>query len=215
MADSRIKPIDEPKDTGRVEAFSDGVFAIAITLLILEIKVPLEASDSSALLRALRDLWPSYLAFVTSFATVGIMWINHRTLFKSVRRINHGLLVYNGLLLMVITFVPFPTALFAAYIDKPGAEAAAIVYSGTFMAVSIFYNLLWWHIAYFGKLLVEGSPAISVTNVTRAYILAFVAYTIAMLLALVNVFFSFGLIMLLAVYFALPPRMSGIQRDEP
>ena len=96
------------KETGRVEAFSDGVFAIAITLLILEIKVPKLSHDSppAALARALLDLWPSFLAFLLSFFAILIMWINHHGLFNMVRRVSPGFLYANGFLLLFVSFVP-------------------------------------------------------------------------------------------------------------
>ena len=107
------------KETSRVEAFSDGVFAIAITLLILEIKVP-------HLLHALLAEWPSLLAFVLSFSAVLVMWINHHGLFNLMQTIDRRSLVANGLLLLLVTFVPFPTAVLAAYIDQEAAHAAAV-----------------------------------------------------------------------------------------
>ena len=111
------------KETGRVEAFSDGVFAVAITLLALDIHVPrLDTLPPGGLGPALLALWPTLLAYVTSFATILITWINHDRLFEQIRRKDHGLLVYNGLLLMVITLFPFPTALLAEYLPHPGAE---------------------------------------------------------------------------------------------
>ena len=106
MEPSHSSRADE-KETGRLEAFSDGVFAIAITLLILEIHVPKEV-EKGGLAPALLAEWPSYLAFVSSFAIIGIMWINHHRMFEFVRRIDQTLLLLNGLLLLAITFIPFP-----------------------------------------------------------------------------------------------------------
>jgi TMEM175 potassium channel family protein len=99
------------KETGRVEAFSDGVFAIAMTLLVLNIKVP--TANPGNLGTLLWQQWPSYLAFVISFAFIGIMWVNHHRLFVHIRRIDHMLLVLNGALLLGVTAVPFPTAVLA------------------------------------------------------------------------------------------------------
>jgi uncharacterized membrane protein len=100
-------------DTARTEAFSDGVFAIAITLLVLDIKVPHDLPENTSLLRALLNQWPIYMAFLTSFATIGIMWLNHHRMFRYIRRVDHWFLVLNGLLLLGVTFVPFPTSLAA------------------------------------------------------------------------------------------------------
>ena len=117
----------EEKETGRVEAFSDGVFAIAITLLILELKVPhlAEGSGSRSLAAALLARWPSYLALVTSFFAILIMWANHHAMFNLIRRVNAPFLYANGFLLFVVTLVPFPTALLAEYFERPAAPLAA------------------------------------------------------------------------------------------
>src|SRR5262249_42578260 len=101
---------EELRESERLEAFSDGVFAIAITLLVLELKVPPRDADLAA---ALLSGWPSYVAFLTSFATIGIMWLNHHRLFTTIRRVDHGTLVLNGLLLLGVTALPFPTAIVA------------------------------------------------------------------------------------------------------
>jgi len=132
------------KETGRVEAFSDGVYAIAITLLVLELKVPHVATQAE-LARALVAQWPSYAALVTSFATIGIMWINHHTLFGLIRRVDHGLLIWNALLLLGTTVVPFPTALVAATLGHPGASLAAAVYSGVYLVIALLFTGLWRH----------------------------------------------------------------------
>src|SRR4030095_6496903 len=99
--------------------------AIAITLLVLEIKVPREAGSSTALMRALVHQWPSYLALVTSYATILIMWVNHHRLFMHIGRSDDRLLFFNGLLLLGIVVVPFPTALVAEYLGHPGQALAA------------------------------------------------------------------------------------------
>src|ERR1700733_6269644 len=106
------------KETGRLEAFSDGVFAIAITLLALELKVPAiwETNGkytSEALAAGLAHEWPSYFAFITSFFTVLIMWVHHHAIFRLVKRVDVTLLFANGFLLMLVTVVPFPTAVVA------------------------------------------------------------------------------------------------------
>jgi uncharacterized membrane protein len=135
----------EEKETGRIEAFSDGVFAIAITLLVLELKVPhLPAGGAEGSLgRALAAQWPSYVALVTSFFTILVMWANHHRIFDLVRRADAPFLYANGLLLLVVTVVPFPTALLAEYFRKPGASTAAAVYAGTFVLCGVAFQLLW------------------------------------------------------------------------
>src|ERR1022692_4026699 len=140
------------KETGRLEAFSDGVFAIAITLLALELKVPQIWSGSvggvppgaSQLASGLAHQWPSYFAFVTSFFTVLIMWVHHHIIFRLVRRTDATLLFANGFLLMLVTLVPFPTAVVAEYLRTPAAPAACTFYAGFFVLISIGFLLLRW-----------------------------------------------------------------------
>lgn len=191
--------------TGRVEAFSDGVFAIAVTLLILDIKVPRELPEGASLTASLLGQWPAYLAFVISFATIAIMWINHRRLFTLITRSDHTLLVLNSLLLLGVTFVPYPTAVLSEYMGTPQGAAAAILYSGTFAAIAILFNLL-WHFALRHGLLGEHVAPTSAMAVTRQYLFGPLIYGGAALLALVSVPASVGLNLLLALFFALPER---------
>lgn len=119
-------------DTDRTEAFSDGVFAIAITLLILEIRIPdLGTGDAGpGLWVALAALWPSYLAFALSFFTILIMWINHHEIMRLVRRVDYPFFFANGLVLLTVTFVPFPTAVLARHLATSEATAAVAFYCG-------------------------------------------------------------------------------------
>ena len=118
------------RPTDRLEAFSAGVIAIAITLLVIEIRPPHtgEGQGSAALLRALGDLWPNYLGDLISFLTIGIMWINHHNIFRFFARTDPWLVALNTLFLLCVGFVPFPTALLAEYLGHPGSRAAALVY---------------------------------------------------------------------------------------
>ncbi len=135
------------KETGRLEAFSDGVFAIAITLLALELKVPhFDGSGdmTNRLISGLTSQWPSYFAFLTSFFTVLIMWVHHHAIFRLVRCVDATLLFANGFLLMLVTLVPFPTAVVAEYLRTPAAGAACTFYAGFFVLVSIGFSVLLW-----------------------------------------------------------------------
>ena len=130
--------------TGRVEAFSDGVFAIAITLLILTIGIP---SGHGPLGHELLRLWPSYAAYAVSFITIGIMWMNHHTILAHVARVNRPLLVLNLLLLMGVVAIPFPTALVADNLGHPGGRAAAVLYGLVMIAISLGFASLWIYVA--------------------------------------------------------------------
>ena len=191
--------------TGRLEAFSDGVFAIAITLLVLDVHVPL-ASDlgGGSLLHALLRQWPVYLAYMTSFLTILIMWVNHHQMFARIGRVDHSLLFLNGLLLMSVSIVPFPTSLVAAYLQQRDGQVATAVYSGTFVAIAVLFNLLWRYAAYEGRLLESDEDPRFVRGLSRQYLLGPPAYFAAFVLAFVSVWASVSLCMLLAIFFALP-----------
>src|SRR5512139_2922932 len=192
------------KETGRVEAFSDGVFAIAITLLILEIKVPKISHDSTAaaLAAELLGLWPSYLAFLLSFFAILIMWINHHGLFNLVRRVNPGFLYANGFLLLLVSFVPFPTSVLAEYLDGRSMNAAAAFYCGTFIFISMGYNLIWQCMVR-GDLLHHGISDAHVRKITNAYRYGMIVYTVSTVIALFNGYFGLGMNLSLWVLWAL------------
>jgi uncharacterized membrane protein len=194
----------EEKETGRIEAFSDGVFAIAITLLVLEIKVPPHnIVETVGLASSLLSLWPSYLAFLTSFASILVMWVNHHRIFNLVRRTDHAFFYWNGFLLMFVTFVPFPTALLADYLLHPQAKVAASVYSASFLAIAIVFNRLWKHASTDDRLLAQKANRHEVDGITKQYRFGPALYLAAFLLSFVSVWLSVGVCFLLAIYFAL------------
>jgi uncharacterized membrane protein len=149
-------------DTGRVEAFSDGVFAIAITLLVLDIRI--EPAEYEHLARALLHEWPAYLAYVTSFLTVGTVWIAHHSLFHRLRYVDPVLLRINLLLLMAAAFLPFPTGVMAqAFHASDSAERVAIaVYGGTALLIELLLRAGVRYCARHPELTLEpeGEPAI-------------------------------------------------------
>jgi uncharacterized membrane protein len=135
---------DRPAElrTGRLEAFSDGVFAIAITLLVLEITVPAGSEDD--LLGAFFDQWRSYLAYVVSFSTIGVLWLAHSAITEYLDRVNSMLVRLNLLLLMVVSFIPFPTRLLAEYgADDDAARVATTVYGLTILMGVILISVVW------------------------------------------------------------------------
>jgi uncharacterized membrane protein len=196
----------EEKETGRIEAFSDGVYAIAITLLVLDIKVPHDLPESQRLIDALLQQWPSYFAFLTSFATIGIMWINHHRLFSLIKRADQMLLVLNGLLLLGVTFVPFPTALLAEYLGGRDQVVAALVFSGTYFVIALFFNVLWRYASYHNRLIDRRSDPRAVEAISRQYAFGPLLYLVALVLAWVSVPVSLAVNLLLALFFALPGR---------
>jgi len=156
-------------ETSRLEAFSDGVFAIAITLLVLEIAVP-HIEEPGKLGQALLDLWPSYLAYATSFLTIGIMWINHHTVFRQLGEVDHRFLFINLGLLMLIAFVPFPSRLVAEHIRGAGAESAALAYGFTMTATAVCFNAVWLYASVGARLLRDDANPGMVAGITRTYL---------------------------------------------
>src|SRR5213594_1541605 len=118
-----------------MEAFSDGVFAFAITLLVLNLRDP--ATSSLSLFNGLKQAWPSFFALVTSFVTILIMWMNHHNMFNYIRRIDRRLMFFNGLLLLLVVLTPFTTGLIADHMLSEYAGTAAAIYAGTFLILSI------------------------------------------------------------------------------
>jgi uncharacterized membrane protein len=198
------------QETARLEAFSDGVFAIAITLLVLELKVPRELSGQG-LERALLEQWPSYAAFLVSFATIGIMWLNHHRLFMIIHRVDHTLLILNGLLLLTVTVVPFPTALISAYLGRSGEQVSAVVYSGLFVVIAMAFNALWRYVASPARqppMLTLPLDSPDVRAIHAAYLYGPIWYLAALILAFWRPTAALALCGALALFFALPRKQS-------
>jgi uncharacterized membrane protein len=148
----------------RLETFSDGVFAIAITLLVLDLAVPSEQeARDGGLAAALGRQWPSYFAYLVSFLIIGIIWVNHHTVFDKVRRVDRPVMFTNLGLLLTVSVIPFPTRLLAEYLTAgDDAHIAAAVYSVTMLAMGLFFGGLWVAITRDGRLLEEHlDPAVS------------------------------------------------------
>jgi uncharacterized membrane protein len=203
-------PIAEEKETGRIEAFSDGVFAIAVTLLVLELKVPQlpEDAGSAALWSALLSRWPSYAAYLVSFMTILIVWVNHHRLFTVIHHSDSRFLFLNGLLLLVVTTIPFPTALLAEFLEKPSASVACALYCGTFVLLALAFNGFWRYAAHRNRLLAHTVTAAQVAAISRSLVFGPITYLVAFVLAFVDVYVSFGLCVLLAIYWA----VAGFER---
>lgn len=202
-------------DTGRIEAFSDGVFAIAITLLVIEIRVPRldQQPFGTTLLEALGEQWPSYLGYVLSFIVIGTVWANHHNRFRYVVRSDHGLLFLNVLFLMCVAFIPFPTALLADYIRTEERTTAVAAYSGTLAVTAIFFTLLWLYIVGNG-LLDRDLDSTMVRAMTRRYMVGMLLYIVAFGLAFVSVSLSLAVILVLALLFILPEPGERTQKPR-
>jgi uncharacterized membrane protein len=190
------------RDTGRIEAFSDGVFAIAITLLVIEIGVP--HVEGKTLFGALVEQWPSYLGYVISFLQIGVIWANHHNRFRFIVRSDHVLLFLNILFLMCVAFIPFPTALLAEYLQGTERTTAGAVYAGTLAVTAVFFTLLWLYAAANYRLVDRNLDPFLLRAMTRRYLAGTLAYLFAFVLSLVNVTASLALIVALALIFVLP-----------
>jgi uncharacterized membrane protein len=141
--------------TSRIEAFSDGVFAIAATLLVLELKVP--HVEPGELGGTLLGNWPSYATYVVSFLVIGIIWVNHHAVLERIRKVDRPLLFLNLVFLMAVAVIPFPTALLADYLKAGHDEhLAAAVYGGSMTLMGVTFGSIWAYAVLSGDLLHEG-----------------------------------------------------------
>jgi len=197
--------------TARLEAFSDGVLAVAITLLVLDIKVPNPETNASHLGHALLRMWPVYAAYATSFITIGIIWINHHAMIGRLRRADHTILSLNLLLLMSVGVLPFATSLMAEYLNRPqGQHLAAAVYGGSFLVMSILFSVLNRHILMARPHYLD--PGLSLERrrqILRWAVSGLVPYLIATALAPVSSYLTLAICAGVAAFYALPVASGG------
>lgn len=191
-----------PSETSRIEAFSDGVFAIAATLLILDVKIP--QSNQANLAAQLGQQWPSYFAFLLSFLFIGIMWINHHRLFTHIKRTDNGLLILNLLLLLSVCAVPFPTAVLAVHLRSAGAHVAAISLQRNLHSDRRILQFGWRYAV--SKNLLDHNTQASADAISKQYALGPLLYLVCIGLVWISVGLSLALNAALAIFFAIPPR---------
>jgi uncharacterized membrane protein len=197
-------------ETNRVEAFSDGVFAIAITLLILAVGIE-QALAQGDLSHELLDLWPAYIAYAVSFLTIGIMWVNHHVVFRQFARVDRPLLLLNVLLLMLIAFVPFPTRVAAEHAQSPDdRQAAALLYGTTMTITAILFFSVWIYGS--RHVLRPDADRREVSGITRSYLPGAPTYAFATLVAFVSPVASLIMFGVIALFYALSSSFFG--RDE-
>jgi uncharacterized membrane protein len=185
--------------TTRLETFSDGVFAIAATLLVLEIGV--DATHGGELGRQLLDAWPSYLAYVTSFLIIGVIWINHHHTVTLIRCVDRPFLFVNTLLLLVVAFIPFPTKLVAQFLEKPGERPAVYAYAATLLSMAVMYTI-WWQYARRGRRLIAAEvPDAALRAVDRAFAPGVPSYTIVLVVAFFSPLASVIITLVLAAFY--------------
>ena len=194
-------------ETSRVEAFSDGVFAIAVTLLILAVGIEQEFGEGDVKHRLLH-LWPAYIAYAISFLTVGIMWVNHHQIFRHFERVDRVLLLLNILLLMCISFTPFPTRIVAQHAtDGPDREAAAVLYGVTMTLTAICFFAVWFYGS--RRLLRPDADMREVDGITRSYLPGAPTYALATVVAFVSSVASLIIFGVIAIFYAISSSFFG------
>jgi uncharacterized membrane protein len=195
--------------TSRLETFADGVFAIAATLLILNVDAQI-GEHSSALGHRLLEIWPSYIAYAVSFVTIGIIWSNHHTVMGQLGRVDRTFLMLNVLLLLCVAFVPFPTRLIAEHLrDRHDLEAAALAYGATMTVMSVTYFTLWIYASRGGRLLHTDADPRVVSGITRSYLPGTPVYLAATLIAFVSPLASVIMFAAIALFYVIESSVFG------
>jgi uncharacterized membrane protein len=194
-------PGTQQKDTVRIETFSDGVFCIAITLLSIEIGVEITGTKTNAfLMHALLEKWPIYFAYVISFINVLLAWIGHHSLFKNLHKVDNAVMISNGLLLMIVALVPFPTKTLGEFLLTGALKTAVIFYTGYFVLVSIGFRALWHSASRKRNLLMNGITEVQIKKITRNENLGLICNTAIMLIAFLNPWIALSLSFVMWIY---------------
>jgi len=192
---------------GRLETFADGVFAIAATLLIIDVGLPEELHDPLG--RELLHIWEEYAAYAISFVTIGIMWVNHHMICRQLERIDRPFLFLNLGLLACIAFVPFPTRILAEFVRTDDGQAAALLYGITFTTTAVFFFAVWIYASHRGRLLHPGADPKEVSGITRSYLPGSPTYAAATLVAFVSPELSAVLFGLIAAFYMVSSSFFG------
>jgi uncharacterized membrane protein len=184
--------------TARLETFADGVFAIAATLLIIDVTAD---APGGALGAELRHAWPQYAAYAVSFVTIGIMWVNHHACMELIARADRTFLFINIALLACIAFVPFPTRLIAEHVRDDGLRAAALTYGLTMTATSVCFFAFWFYASIGRRLIARDADERMVRGISRAFRPGVPIYATATLVALVSPTASVILFALIAAFY--------------
>lgn len=196
--------IQQQKETVRIETFSDGVFCIAITLLSIEIGVEAGGiKTNGSLLHALFEKWPIYFAYVISFINVLLAWIGHHSLFKNLRKIDNSVMISNGLLLMIVALVPFPTKTLGVFLLTGAIKTAVIFYTGYFVLISIGFRALWYMASRNRNLLADGITETQIKKFTRNENLGLICNSAIMLIAFTNPWIALSLSFVMWTYWIL------------
>jgi uncharacterized membrane protein len=197
----------------RIEAFSDGVIAVAITLLALDLHVP-DPAVAGTLAHRLGEQWPNYAAYVVSFLTIGVIWINHHAMLRRLVNVDHAIMVLNLVLLLTIGVLPFSTALMAQYLKAAqGENLAAAVYGGSFMMMSVAFFTMQWHMLVAKQHLLTEHLTPEIRRwVLRRNAIGLLPYGLATLGAIASPYITLAICALVAVFYALPGTTSDVQQ---
>jgi uncharacterized membrane protein len=200
----------------RLEAFSDGVIAVAITVLALNLPIP-AAIHGRDLAATLGHRWPTFAAFAVSFLTIGIVWVNHHAMLRRLARVDHAVLFGNLLLLMSICLVPFSTALFAEYLTAShGAHLAAAIYGGSLLVMSCcFFGLQRHVLVRRPELLHEGISAEDRRKVLKRNRFGLLPYAVATAAAALSGYVTYAITVVIAIYYALPRTTADVAEGDP
>jgi len=190
--------------TARLETFSDGVFAIAATLLILEIRLPDDVSVTHGLVHA----WPSYVAYVTSFLTIGIIWVNHHTVLQQIGRVDRTFLFINVVFLMIVAFSPFPTRVVAEHL-RDGSKSAAFAYGLAFTLMAMSYGVMWFYAATGRRLIAEDADQRVVSGISRSFAPGSLIYGAATLSSLISAYLAVALYAAIALFYVVESSLFG------
>lgn len=189
------------KETSRIEAFSDGVFCVGITLLAIEIGVQVDQHATNiGLFRSLLQLWPLCLAYFISFVNVLLAWIGHHGLFKNFRDTDNFVMVSNGLLLMLIALAPFPTKTLGLFLQTGAFKTAVVFYTGYFVLISLAYRLLWYAASRKRSLLVRGIKEEKIKAITRSENIGLICNSVIMCVAFVSPWAALALSFVMWIY---------------
>jgi uncharacterized membrane protein len=168
MPVDKLSEKQHEKDTIRIETFSDGVFCIAVTLLSIEIGVEIKGGETNSdLLHELLHKWPICVAYVISFINVLLAWIGHHGLFKYLRNTDNSIMITNGVLLMIVALVPFPTKTLGLFLLTDALQTAVVFYTGYFVLISVAFRLLWWAASRKPELLIHNITAAQIKQTTK------------------------------------------------
>jgi uncharacterized membrane protein len=194
------------ESTTRLETFADGVFAIAATLLVIDVSVQAHGAELG---QAVLHAWPQYAAYAVSFLTIGIMWINHHDCMRQIDAIDRTFLTINLVLLMCIAFVPFPTRLVAEHFHDSGLRAAALTYGVTLTVTAVCFGSFWFYAARKGRLLARDADPRVISGISRSYLPGAPIYAGATLVAFVSPKAAVALFGAIAIFYLLESSLFG------